>query len=297
MSLTASMIVRNEEAMLPRCLESLRGIDEIVILDTGSTDGTAAAAAAAHLSGLPVRFIPNAYQWHDDFSHARNFCLDFCPEDWILTIDADEYLEPGGLETVMNACRAAGSGIQAFSLKCQAHGGIAWHRSPRVYRNLPAHRWRGAAHNTQNIPRAEVLPVVLRYDHSPAHAADPRRTIRILTKTVSEQPDDARTLYYLGSEHQRKGEHETAAHYLERCLQTSTFYYHAEAWLLLARCLWQMRQGEAARAACFKAIERNANFKEAILFMAEMSFEKNAKVWREMAAHATNEEVMFVRTE
>jgi hypothetical protein len=56
-----------------------------------------------------------------------------------------------------------------------------------------------------------------------------------------------------------------------------------------------MKQGEKARQYCLNALNINANFKEAILLMAEMSFEKNAKQWRKMAETATNEEVLFIR--
>jgi len=69
----------------------------------------------------------------------------------------------------------------------------------------------------------------------------------------------------------------------------------ADAYLSAARCLWNLKRGEEARQYCFNAININANFKEAILFMAEISWEKNAKTWRKMAEHATNEDVLFIR--
>lgn len=82
--LSVCLIVRNEERHLPRCLESIRGLaDEIVVVDTGSTDGTIAIAQAygAHVHGCA---------WQDDFSAARNCAIERATGDWILALDADE---------------------------------------------------------------------------------------------------------------------------------------------------------------------------------------------------------------
>ena len=79
------MIVRNEEAVLARCLESVKDADEIIIVDTGSVDRTKEIASI---------FTDNIYdfQWCDDFAKARNFALAQCTGDWVLSIDADELI-------------------------------------------------------------------------------------------------------------------------------------------------------------------------------------------------------------
>jgi tetratricopeptide (TPR) repeat protein len=86
-TLALSMIVRNAEADLPRCIESVRGIvDEVVVADTGSTDKTADIAAAL---GAKVISIP----WEDNFALARNLSLGAVTSDWVLSMDADECLD------------------------------------------------------------------------------------------------------------------------------------------------------------------------------------------------------------
>ena len=86
--LSAAMIVRNEERHLPGCLASLEGVvDEIVVVDTGSTDGTVAIATS---HGARVFHHP----WADDFSTPRNVSLDHARGRWVLLIDADERLQP-----------------------------------------------------------------------------------------------------------------------------------------------------------------------------------------------------------
>jgi glycosyltransferase involved in cell wall biosynthesis len=94
-----SMIVKNEEATLERCLSSVReAVDQIVIADTGSTDAT---IDIAHRFGAKVVKIP----WESDFSKARNLALQHATCDWVLVLDADEMLDDtgrAGMTTLLN---------------------------------------------------------------------------------------------------------------------------------------------------------------------------------------------------
>ncbi|MEJ2615730.1 MAG: glycosyltransferase family 2 protein, partial [Ignavibacteriaceae bacterium] len=84
--LTLSMIVKNEEKYLHDCLKSVNDIvDEIVLVDTGSSDKTINIAKEFKASVY-------SYTWIDDFSAARNFALSKSTGDWILYLDADERL-------------------------------------------------------------------------------------------------------------------------------------------------------------------------------------------------------------
>jgi tetratricopeptide (TPR) repeat protein len=92
--LSVAMIVRDEAEMLPRALDSVRGIaDQIVVADTGSRDQTCRIAAG---SGATVVTVP----WHDDFSAARNQCLQHVNGDWILWLDGGERLSPRCAESL-----------------------------------------------------------------------------------------------------------------------------------------------------------------------------------------------------
>ncbi|BAY08445.1 hypothetical protein NIES2098_16050 [Calothrix sp. NIES-2098] len=82
------MIVKNEAATLPKCLSSVKDVvDEIVVLDTGSSDRTPEIATGY---GAKVHH----YQWNNNFSTARNEALKYVTGDWILVLDADETLTP-----------------------------------------------------------------------------------------------------------------------------------------------------------------------------------------------------------
>ena len=86
MSLSLCMIVKNEENTLSRCLESVKDIvDEIIIVDTGSTDNTVEIAKSY---GAKVFF----YKWDNSFANARNYSLSKASKDWILIMDADDEL-------------------------------------------------------------------------------------------------------------------------------------------------------------------------------------------------------------
>ncbi len=90
--LSLSMIVRNEEDRLKICLDSVRNfVDEICILDTGSTDKTINIAKE---NGAKVETL----EWPGDFAPARNKALTFVKGDWVLVLDADEQLLPGCID-------------------------------------------------------------------------------------------------------------------------------------------------------------------------------------------------------
>ncbi len=93
-TITAFMIVKNEEKLLPRCFESMRGVvDELAILDTGSTDGTVAVIEREAAGGHFNRVQWDHHEFHD-FGSARQANLDLVTTEWALWMDADEILSP-----------------------------------------------------------------------------------------------------------------------------------------------------------------------------------------------------------
>ncbi len=86
------MIVKNEEKVLKRCLDSIKDLmDEIIIVDTGSTDRTKEIA-----SGYTDKIYD--FEWVDDFSAARNFAFSKATGDYIYSADADEYIDPENVQ-------------------------------------------------------------------------------------------------------------------------------------------------------------------------------------------------------
>jgi len=94
MSIAVCMIVKNEEKWLEKCLNSVRNIaDEIIIVDTGSSDKT---------KEIAKKFTDKVfdYEWKDDFSDARNFAISWANSGWILSLDADESISSIDLEKI-----------------------------------------------------------------------------------------------------------------------------------------------------------------------------------------------------
>ncbi len=96
-SLSLCMIVKDEAQNLPRCLDSVQAItDEIIVVDTGSTDDTVAIAQS-------YRATVHHFPWGNDFSAARNHALQFVSSDWILVLDADEALSSQAIPALQQA--------------------------------------------------------------------------------------------------------------------------------------------------------------------------------------------------
>ena len=100
MNLSLCMIVKNEEATLPRTLDSVNDVvDEMIVLDTGSSDRT--REIAQEFGARVYRF-----EWCDDFAAARNECLKYATGDWILVLDADEVLAPNIVPQIKQAIQS-----------------------------------------------------------------------------------------------------------------------------------------------------------------------------------------------
>ena len=136
--LTASLIVKNEEKCLGACLASLRGVaDEVIIVDTGSTDRTREIAESA---GARVY----DFTWTGDFSEARNRALDLSSGKWILYIDADERVRP---ESVSNLqIELSDPGRAGYEVLLYPRPGHTPFWIMRLFRNDPAVRFRGIIH-------------------------------------------------------------------------------------------------------------------------------------------------------
>jgi GT2 family glycosyltransferase/tetratricopeptide (TPR) repeat protein len=146
---SAAMIVKDEADNLPTCLSSLNGVvDEVVIYDTGSTDGSIELARAAG-----ARVIEG--YWDDDFSRARNEALAECKGDWILQIDADEVFDgdPRSLRDQVQRTSGQSFTVDIINLSPGERTNVA-HRACRLFRRNAFH-WTGRLHE-QVVPRNGV---------------------------------------------------------------------------------------------------------------------------------------------
>jgi glycosyltransferase involved in cell wall biosynthesis len=140
--LSAALIVRDEQAALPACLASLRGIvDEVVVCDTGSTDATVEIAAA-----MGARVIHTS--WDDDFAAARNTVLAATRGTWVLSIDADEQLDVDDPIATRQALARSSDDALRVPIRSRANREDATgyeHQAARLLRR-GAVEWVGAVH-------------------------------------------------------------------------------------------------------------------------------------------------------
>ena len=211
--LSVCLIARNEEKFLGACLESVRGLaDEIIVVDTGSTDRTVDIAKE---HGARV----DHFTWCDDFSAARNAALAHATGDWVLILDADETVP----ETSHAALRAliGNPKVMAWRLPIIDHGreedGCSY--VPRLFRNAPALFYVGRVHE-QVFSSIEVRrqewglenkigdAVLMHFGYAPEVVKDRKkveRNLQLLEKALEEMPDESNLLMNYGLELSRSG--------------------------------------------------------------------------------------------
>ena len=288
-TIAAVLIVKNESEVLDRCLSSVKGVDEIIICDTGSEDNT------IEIAKKYTDKVYTDFKWNDRFCDARNHAKAKTTCDWILSIDADEYLHD--FSKVQEAVKLAEEAkALAVDITLVAEDNGQEHFFPRLFKNMPQVWWEGAVHNHLSVIGERLGDVRITFGYSPAHHKDPDRAFRILSKEVNTRPDAVRETFYLGREYWYRQEFDKCLIEMGKYVQKSRYLAEkADAFLIMGRCYWALKMGDDARDATVQALIINPEFKEAITFMSEIVWPKHAGQWQRMAATATNDDVLFKR--
>lgn len=277
MNLSVALIVKDEEEFLPGCLASVQDADELIVVDTGSTDGTVEIAESF---GAKVF----TFEWQDDFAAARNFAKAQATGEWIYSIDAD-HLNQTPFDEIWAEIARIDADHRVASITIDGHHKAAW-----LFKNLPSLRWEGRVHEV--LSQVATVDTDVRQTTRPREESHTKRNLRILQKS----PDSARTRFYLGREYFELGDYAKAVSWMRRYLDRPAFpAEEAEAWLTLAKAEWFQHQGDAARAACLQAIGVNPDFTEALHFMASLTYEPWRSKWTHIADNSTNQDVLFRR--
>lgn len=223
--LSACLIVKNEEENLERCLDSLKGVvDEVVVVDTGSKDATETIARRHDA-------VVGHFAWCDDFSAARNAALELATGNWVLWIDADEEIDPSSLAAIRRAIVRPQFGgfdieIVNFTDDHSAHERFQ-HCPTRLFRKLPGVNFTGRIHEQVTPSLSELgLPWarlegarILHYGYRPEEMdkkAKLERTVSLLEREVRESPEDAFQWFNLANAYLVAGRFTEAQHAASR---------------------------------------------------------------------------------
>ena len=225
MTLSLCMIVKDEEAMLGQCLDAVADhVDEIIVVDTGSTDRT---VEIAQERGAKVLH----HAWTGDFSAARNVSFDAATSDWIVYLDADEVLVDGDgprLRELTGRVWREAFYLTETNLTGRVEDGTSvTHNALRVFRNRPEYRFEGRiheqiAHRLPGYLAERFEPTTVRIDHygylgEVREAKDKsRRNLELLEQQVADGVDTPFLHFNLGSEYQALDENEQALEAFER---------------------------------------------------------------------------------
>lgn len=211
--LTVCLIAKNEERFLGQCLASVKDLaDEVVVVDTGSTDKTVEIAKSFGAK-------TGHFEWCDDFSAARNAALELATGDWILVLDADEELMSQHVAAIHEEMSEAGT--MAWRLPLINAGkeadGVSF--VPRLFRNAPALFYVGRVHEqvfTSIVVRCGEWGLenklgrtrLLHHGYTEEMTRDRNkieRNLKLLERAIEEIPGDANLTFNHGLELVRSG--------------------------------------------------------------------------------------------
>ncbi len=220
--LSLCMIVRNEADVLARCLASVGTLaDEIVIVDTGSTDGTLEIAR---------QFTNCVYEipWADDFAAARNVSFQKATKPFLMWLDADDVIEREDFKRLQQLKRELTPAVDAVYLLYHTNFDAAGNPTfsyyrERIVKNDAKFRWVGEVHETitvgQNCWYRDAA-----ISHKKQKPSDGERNLRILRKIKASRAWNAREHFYYGTELFYHGDYAEAAEELRRYL------HRADGW-------------------------------------------------------------------
>ena len=246
-TISLCMIVKNEERHLARCLDSVAElVEEIIIVDTGSTDRTVEIA-----SDYTAKVY--TYPWKDDFSDARNYSFSKAAMDYCMWMDADDILEEKEKDKFLKLKQSLTPDTDMVMMKYHTAFDEAGKPSFSYYRerwirNGSQFRWSGAVHEVIP-PSGKILYSDIGICHRKIGLGSPDRNLKIYQKLLAEGKHlEPRQQYYYGRELYYHQEYKEAVSVFEEFLLSEEGWIEnkIEACSICARCYEKLGQEESA---------------------------------------------------
>ena len=283
------MIVKNEEDVLERCLNSVKScVDEIIIVDTGSSDKT---------KEIALKFTSNVYdfEWIDDFSAARNFSFSKATGDYIMWLDADDVITSLNANKIISLKDTYEPETDIFMFKYDVafddknNPTFTYYRE-RIIRNSPKYKWESPIH--------EVIPLIgsiayknISVEHRKLKSNPPRRNLNIFNKMIENGIKlDARQQFYYGRELFFNDEDELAIKTLKNFLKCDDAWSEnkIDACKLLGTLYTRASDTDSALDALFKSFLYAEPRSNICCDIGKIFFDKNdyknAIFWYELAS-------------
>ncbi len=222
-TLSVCMIVKNEHDTLARCLDCASKIaDEIIVVDTGSTDDT---------KDIALKYTHKVYDfnWVDDFSKARNFSFSKATKEYIMWLDADDVILDEDIFKMQKLKETLDKNIDMimikYNLNLDGNGipALTYYRE-RIVKREKEYKWISPIHEV--IPRnGNVIYEDICITHKKIHPSSPDRNLKIFEKMKKENyPFDARQSFYYARELMY------AKRYDDAILEYTKFLNRNDAW-------------------------------------------------------------------
>lgn len=250
------MIVKNEEKTLGRCLSCIQeAMDEIIIVDTGSTDLT---------KKIAEKYTEKIYdfKWNDDFSAARNFAFSLGTMDYLMWLDADDVISEESIKKIIHLKNQdmdyADMVMMPYIVSFDENGnGTFSYFRERIVKNSGAYKFLGRVHEV--IPLSgNVLYIDSPIEHRKNKKGDSIRNLRIYESMERKgEVLEPRALYYYGRELLFHGKYEKGASIFEKFLEMPEGWIEnkIDATRQLAQCRYGLGQEDLALSSLLKALE------------------------------------------
>lgn len=257
-TISLCMIVKNEEEILPRCLASVKGlVDEIVVVDTGSSDRTIDIARS-------LGAVVYEYKWQDDFSAARNYAFAQGTSDYLFWLDADDVLEEDDASKLMslkNSITPDYDSITMDYILSISENGQPLNRLKRnrLVRRDRMFQWIGYVHEYLAVS-GRIFHSDIAVTHKKVRAYSDRNLQLYLRKRERGFPFSERDQYYFGNELLDNGRVSEAAEQYELFLALEQGWIEDKiaACHKLADCYGQLEQPEQQKFSLLRSLNYDA---------------------------------------
>ncbi len=270
MTLSLCMIVKNEEETLERCLSSVKGVfDEIIIVDTGSLDKT---------KEIAFKFTDKVFdfEWADDFSKARNFSFSKATSDYIMWLDADDVLLERDREELIKLKQGFNGGVDMYFLKYRmGEKGESVYYRERIFKRINNPKWVSPVHEVI-VPCGKCVYTDIEVTHKKVRTEVSKRNLNIFKKMIKEGKElDPRQSFYYARELFYHKYYKQAAKEFEKFLESDGWVENKiEAVKNLSVCYRILKREEKALKTLFTSFYYDLPRAEICVDIAGIFFEK-----------------------